>query len=130
MPQAPEDLAEHDCITFTAVAQPERWAFPGERGERRVPIHSRLVVNAAEAAVDAAVAGLGITRVLSYQAARPLAAGALQLLLEHCDPPAMPVSLIHREARFPPAKVRRFVSFAATRLRQELGRLSPADMRE
>lgn len=120
VPQAPEDLAQHDCITFTALAQPDRWVFPGDRGERRIPIHSRVVVNTAEAAVDAAVAGLGITCVLSYQAARPVADGALQLLLEGDEPPALPVSVIHREARLPPAKVRQFVSFAAMRLRQNL----------
>ena len=121
VPEAPEDLAQHDCITFTAEAQPDRWAFAEARGERRVPVHSRLVVNTAEAAVDAAVAGLGITRVLSYQATGRLAEGALRLLLENFSPPAMPVSLLHREARLPPAKVRSFVSFAATRLRRNLG---------
>ena len=66
VPGTPEELAQHDCITFTEVAQAGRWAFPGERGGHRVAIRSRLVVNGAEAAVDAAVAGLGITRVLSY----------------------------------------------------------------
>jgi DNA-binding transcriptional LysR family regulator len=126
LPEAPEDLADHDCITFTPVGQPDRWVFPGERGERRVPIHSRLVVNTAEAAVDAAVAGLGIACVLSYQAARPIADGALQLLLDDCAPLAMPVSLVHREARLPPAKVRSFVSFAAIRLRQTLWKASAA----
>ena len=78
--------------------------FPDERGERRMPIHSRLVVNTVDAAVDAAVAGLGIACVLSYQAARPIADGALRLLLDDCAQPAMPVSLVHREARLPPAK--------------------------
>jgi DNA-binding transcriptional LysR family regulator len=121
VPQAPEDLAHHDCITFTVVAQPDRWSFAGRRRERRVPVHSRLVVNTAEAAVDAAVAGLGITRVVSYQAARPVAEGALRLLLEDFAPPAIPVSLLHHEARLPPARVRSFVTFAATRLRQSLG---------
>jgi DNA-binding transcriptional LysR family regulator len=121
VPQAPEDLVDHDCITFTAVAPPDRWAFPGARGERRVAVHSRLVVNAAEAAVDTAIAGLGITRVLYYQAADAIAAGALRVLLEDFEPPPMPVSLIHREARFPPARVRSFTTFAATRLRQKLG---------
>ncbi|HEX5796707.1 MAG TPA: LysR family transcriptional regulator [Geminicoccaceae bacterium] len=121
VPGTPEELAQHDCITFTAVAQAGRWAFPGERGERRVAIRSRLVVNGAEAAVDAAVAGLGVTRVLSYQAADALAAGTLGVLLAEFEPPPIPVNLVHREARFPPAKVRSFVTFAATRLRQKLG---------
>ncbi|HSA82944.1 MAG TPA: LysR family transcriptional regulator [Geminicoccaceae bacterium] len=121
VPRVPGELAQHDCITFTAVAQPDRWAFAGARGERPVPVHSRLVVNGAEAAVDTATAGLGITRVLSYQAADAIAAGALRVLLEDFEPPAVPVSLVHREARFPPARVRSFMTFAAPRLRQKLG---------
>jgi len=121
VPQAPKDLAQHDCISFTVLGQPDRWSFPGGRRERRVRVRSRLVVNTAEAAVDAAVAGLGITRVVSYQAARPLAEGALRLLLEDFAPPAVPVSLLHREARLPPARVRRFVTFTASRLREALG---------
>lgn len=121
VPQAPKDLAQHDCISFTVLGQPDRWSFTGGRRERRVRVRSRLVVNTAEAAVDAAVAGLGITRVVSYQAARPLAEGALRLLLEDFAPPAVPVSLLHREARLPPARVRRFVTFTASRLREALG---------
>lgn len=121
VPQAPKDLAQHDCISFTVLGQPDRWSFAGGRRERRVRVRSRLVVNTAEAAVDAAVAGLGITRVVSYQAARPLAEGALRLLLEDFAPPAVPVSLLHREARLPPARVRRFVTFTASRLREALG---------
>ena len=84
-------------------------------------IHSRLVVNGAEAAVDTAIAGLGITRILSYQAADAIAAGALRVLLADFEPPPLPVSLVHREARFPPARVRSFITFAAARLRQKLG---------
>ena len=129
VPRTPEDLARHECITFTAVAQPDRWTFADARGERRVSIHSRLVVNTAEAAVDAAVAGLGIARVLSYQAARAIAEGALQPLLQGFVQDALPVSLVHREARLPPAKIRSFVSFAATRLRQNLATAPGADQR-
>ena len=35
----------------------------------RAPVRSRLAVNTAEAAIDGAAAGLGVTRVLSYQVA-------------------------------------------------------------
>ena len=46
--------------------------FPGPKSKRelRVPVHSRLSVNTAEAAIDAAAAGVGVTRVLSYQVAQ------------------------------------------------------------
>ncbi len=74
-PSDPEDLARHECITFSMLASSERWLFPGRKGVRGIAVRSRLSVSTAEAAIDAACAGLGITRVLSYQAAAEIAAG-------------------------------------------------------
>lgn len=119
-PAVPADLARHDCITFTALGPADRWSFPGPAGERPIGVHSRLVVNTAEAAVDAAAAGLGVTRVLSYQAAQAVAAGGLRVLLEAFEPAGQPVHLVYREGRFPPPKVQSFIAFAAARLRQTL----------
>ena len=59
------------------------------RIEVAVPVHSRLSVTTAEAAVDAAIAELGVTRILSYQAARAIAAGELQIVLEAIRAAAM-----------------------------------------
>ena len=116
----PQDLIDHDCISLTALSPAERWSFAGPKPQQRVDVHPRLTVNTAESAIDAAVAGLGITRVLSYQAAKPLADGSLRLILEDFEPEAMPVSILHREDRLPQAKVQSFVAFAAPRLRQAL----------
>jgi DNA-binding transcriptional LysR family regulator len=79
-----------------------------------------LTVTTAEAAIDAAIAGLGITRVLSYQAAAAIRAGQLQRILRNFEPPELPVHLIHSEARLVPPKLRVFLDFAAPRLRQRL----------
>jgi DNA-binding transcriptional LysR family regulator len=68
-PKAPEQLSSHDCITFSALDARDRWTFSDGKKQKRVRVRSRLAVNTAEAAIDAAIAGLGITRVLSYQAA-------------------------------------------------------------
>ena len=46
-------------------------------------------------------AGLGITRVLSYQAEASLNDGSLRLILEAFEPEAIPVCLVHREDRLP-----------------------------
>jgi DNA-binding transcriptional LysR family regulator len=119
-PATPLELAGHDCISFGSFSPAERWAFTGPAKSRRVAVHSRLVVNTADAAIDAARAGLGITRVLSYQAEASVAEGALRLILEDFEPEAFPVSLLHREDRLPQAKVQRFIAFAAPRLRAEL----------
>jgi DNA-binding transcriptional LysR family regulator len=83
-------------------------------------VKPRLIVNTAEAAIDAAKAGLGVARVLSYQAASPLAKGSLRLVLEAYEPDPLPVHILHREDRLPQAKVQSFIAFAAPRLRAGL----------
>lgn len=119
-PQRPADLAKHDCITFEGIASPGAWSFSGRRQGQPVRVHSRLAVNTAEAAIDAAVAGLGVTRVLSYQAEQALRSGALQLALESYEPPPRPVSLLHAGGRLLPLKLRAFLDYAAPRLRDRL----------
>jgi DNA-binding transcriptional LysR family regulator len=59
----------------------------------------RLIITTAEAAIDAAVAELGLTRVLSYQAAAGLRAGSLALALEQFEPVPWPVNLVYPGGR-------------------------------
>lgn len=118
-PGAPKALAEHRCISFATFAQPDRWTFHGAKLQT-VTVAPRLIVNTAEAAIDAAKAGLGIVRVLSYQAAEGLRDGSLRVVLEAFEPERLPVSLIHREDRLPQAKVQSFVKLAVPRLRTAL----------
>jgi DNA-binding transcriptional LysR family regulator len=119
-PSRPADLRTHDCITFEGLMSPTVWKFRAGKAETAVPIRSRLVVNTAEAAIDAAVAGLGITRVLSYQIAAPLHAGALRVILDEFESEPSPVSLVHAGQGLLPLKTRAFIDFAAERLRQKL----------
>lgn len=120
VPAAPQDLATHQCISFDALGAPGAWNFQIEGTQQAVPIRSRLVVNTAEAAVDAAIAGAGITRVLCYQVDMARHAGQLQLALQEFEPPPMPVSLVYSSQRRLPVKMRAFLDFAAPRLRERL----------
>jgi DNA-binding transcriptional LysR family regulator len=122
MPQSPADLAHHDGISFEGAIAPDLWTLGGAAAPI-LPARARLVVNTAEAAVDAAVAGLGVTRVLSYQVAEPLRAGRLALALEAFEPPAVPVSFVYTGQRLLPLKLRAFLDFAAPRLKARLAAL-------
>jgi hypothetical protein len=51
-----------------------------------VPVKSRLSVTTADAALGAAVAGLGLTRLLCYQASKAIEAKQLPLLLRAYEP--------------------------------------------
>jgi DNA-binding transcriptional LysR family regulator len=119
-PGSPGDLSAHDCITFHGLTSPDRWQFGQSKSTVSVPIHSRLIVNTAEAAIDAAIASVGVTRVLCYQVASALHAGTLALALEQFEPAPWPVSLVHAGQGLLPLKLRAFIDFAAPRLKARL----------
>jgi len=120
MPKSPGELGKHECITFEGLMSPDAWTFGTGKSTATAAVHSRLVVNTAEAAIDAAIAGVGITRVLSYQIANAMRAGALAVALRKFEPSPWPVSLVHSGARLLPLKLRAFLDFAAPRLRARL----------
>jgi DNA-binding transcriptional LysR family regulator len=127
VPKTPADLADHMCVTFTALASGNTWVFhPRGKASRSVRPYCRLKINTAESAIDAAIAGVGVTNVLSYQVARAVAEGKLRLILEDYEPDPIPVHIVHARQAIPPVKLRRFTEFAASRLRKSLA----ADLRE
>jgi DNA-binding transcriptional LysR family regulator len=119
-PKIPAELGMHDCITFEGLSSPHSWDFTMAKSDASISIHSRLVVNTAEAAIDAAIAGVGITRVLSYQIANAVQADALAVVLEKFEPEPSPVSLVYTGQRLLPLKLRAFLDFAAPRLKARL----------
>ena len=119
-PMSPRDIGEHDCITFEGLMSPQAWNFRMGKVDVAVSIHSRLVVNTAEAAIDAALAGLGVTRVLSYQIAEARRAGALAVVLEKFESTPSPVSLVFGGQGILPQKTRAFVDLATRRLKARI----------
>ena len=108
VPKKPEDLSALTAVTFNPFASSQHWTFPDPKGKRElsVQIRSRLAVNTAEAAIDGAAAGLGVTRVLSYQVVQAVLDGRIQVVLADYEPAPMPVSLIHAGHGLTPLKVR------------------------
>ncbi|WP_109315421.1 LysR family transcriptional regulator [Pseudovibrio ascidiaceicola] len=115
-PQTPSDLTKHKIIQPTSVETSSHWKFAGEKTEV-VKISPHLRCNHNCAAIQAAIGGAGITRLLSYQVAKDVANGVLQLALEDYEPEPLPVHIVYMEGRRASAKVRSFVDFAAERLR-------------
>lgn len=122
-PRTLQDLSAHDCVTVERLALPAAWTFSEGQREVAVPVRSRLTINTAEAAIDAATAGVGIARVLSYQVADAVRSGALKLVLEDFEPEPWPVSLVHTGRGLLPLKLRAFLDFAAPRLKARLAGL-------
>jgi DNA-binding transcriptional LysR family regulator len=121
-PETPQDITAHDCVTFTGFTHAESWEFQIGGAAAPVPIRSRLQVDAAEAVVEAALAGAGIARLFSFHVAQAVKDGRLSLLLEEFEPPPLPVNLVYLGGGLLPLKVRAFLDFAAPRLKARLER--------
>jgi DNA-binding transcriptional LysR family regulator len=120
-PRTPEALAKHDCIAFTTTTPiPNRWSFASASGrERSIAVRPRLTVNTAQSAIDAAVAGLGVVRVISYQVKQVVADRKLRIVLPSSGAEPIPVHLVH----LPGVQSRvaaTFMEFAAQRLRKSI----------
>lgn len=120
VPRHPQDLAAHDCIAFDRLGDARLWRFGAGPASMAVAVRMRLSVSTADAAHDAAVAGLGITRLYSYQVAESVRAGRLVTALSTYQPPQIQAQLLHAGASLMPLKLRAFLDFAAPRLRARL----------
>jgi DNA-binding transcriptional LysR family regulator len=121
-PKTSDDLADHMCVTLMALAWGATWVFNPWGGvpSKSVLPRRRLMINTAEAAINAAIAGVGVTNILSYQVARPVSEGKLKVVLRDYEPEPIPVHLVHAGQALMPLKMRRFMEFAASRLRKSL----------
>jgi DNA-binding transcriptional LysR family regulator len=119
IPQTPDDLPGHRIILARGLSPKNEMRFLQGGQAQTVKLQPILSVSDNDSAADAAMAGLGITRLLSYQIAEPLQAGKLKIVLGEFESPPVPVHILHREGRRSSAKIRSFVDMAAERLRAE-----------
>jgi DNA-binding transcriptional LysR family regulator len=128
VPETPAALATFPCISHDFLTVPSAaWAFrePGAKVDMMAPVRVRLAVTTAEAAIDAAVAGIGVTRLISHQVADAVARGALRIILARYECEPIPVSILYAGQGILPLKVRAFRDFATPRLRAALGSAKP-----
>lgn len=119
-PRTPAELSDHDCIAFEELQRHREWPFAGANGTEQVAINARLAVNTADGVIGGAAAGLGIARVMSYQAAPGVRDGTLVPILSDWAPPPIPVQLVYASHQQQPLKLRAFLDFVAPRLQERL----------
>ncbi len=110
-PERLADLHRHALIAFDSFTPNGEWRFAGA-GRTGIRFEPRLLTNSVDAAIDAAVDGLGIVRALSYQVVGHVAAGRLVLLLEEFAPAPVPVNLVFMANRQHSPNVRSFLDAA------------------
>ncbi len=116
-PHTPTDLSDHDCIAFEGLQTRRNWPFGSGATTQSISIRPRFSVNTADAVIDGAIAGLGVARVMSYQAARAVSDGRLVPILQEDAPGPIPVHVVHAAHALQPLKQRAFLDFVAPRLK-------------
>src|ERR1700760_1750587 len=74
-PATPDHLVEQDCLAFGDVPGVAEWSFQDGTARRSLRIPSRLCANDFQTLVSAALAGVGLVRVPSWQVAHCLSGG-------------------------------------------------------
>jgi DNA-binding transcriptional LysR family regulator len=119
-PKMLDDLNGHECITVDELATPSTWKFLMNHRQVTAPIRSRLCVSTSEAAIQAAIAGAGLARVMSYKMEAANRAGALEIVLDSYEQEPLPVHIVYAPRTLVPLKLRTFLNWVTPRLKTRL----------
>jgi DNA-binding transcriptional LysR family regulator len=120
-PEAPEDLAGHNCLGFNFRRANPVW--PMREGGRIVErmLSGTLLANNGDTLRRMAIAGVGIARIADYHVRGPIARGELvELLPDSAIGEPDEIHALFRGAMFLPARVRAFLDFTVPRLQRFL----------
>lgn len=108
VPQAPGDLAHHNCLRYSQGHRRGQWLF----GESTLRVQGDFEATTGDAVRMAAIGGLGLVQLPGYMVREDLAAGRLVSVLASHAPPPVPLFAVqaHREQT---AAVRAFIEALA-----------------
>lgn len=111
----PDDLAQHNCLVYTAAARANEWTLAGTDGsEHSVAVRGSLQANTNVALKAAAVAGVGIANAAAFIVRGELESGALVEVLPGYTPKPRELYALYPQNRHLSPKVRAFVDYAAS----------------
>jgi DNA-binding transcriptional LysR family regulator len=119
-PATPEDLAQHECLTYTHVPVPNVWSFDDHAGAHHAAkIVARHRANNGRMLAALAVEGMGVIFEPDFIVAPDVRAGRLVRLLPGYRPARAPIAAVYPSRRHLSAKVRTFVDFLVARFSQQ-----------
>ncbi|WP_454742537.1 LysR family transcriptional regulator [Cupriavidus necator] len=116
-PQAPQDLARHDCLVLVgSQGRQDVWRLgDGAGGEIAMRVRGRIEANTGELLSDAALAGFGIALHSTWHVGADLHAGRLVQVLPDYPLADTGIYAVMPQRRLVPPRVRAFVDFLAGR---------------
>ena len=107
----PEDLKQHSVLYPTRFNEPAVWTYHKNGRPIAIKLTPRFQSNQNRAAINAAIAGVGVVRLMSYQVAEALKSGELVSLLEDVEDKKLPIQVVSVEGRKNLTKVKMFIEY-------------------
>jgi DNA-binding transcriptional LysR family regulator len=118
VPRTPEDLKNHDCVVYSFLENPNQWKFLSAEGTQEVTVSGRFRANGVVPLHAAVLAGHGIAILGNFMVHKDLESGRLRKILPDFHVQPIDIQIIYVPTRHLPRKVRTFIDFYATRLKQ------------
>ena len=118
MPQRPQELADHDVISYTYWSSRDEWKFDGPDGPVTVKTHPRLHANNGDTCRAAALLHQGIILQPGFLVEGDLRSGKLQEILPAYTSVELGIYAIYTSRRQLPLKLRHLIDFLAEAFRQ------------
>jgi DNA-binding transcriptional LysR family regulator len=114
VPRTPEDLRQHNVITYQYQESALEWQFrlPGEKPVS-VPVSGSIQMNNSLALREVLLHGVGITRTPTFVVGEDIRAGRLQAVLTDYETAEVSIYVVFPQRRHLSPKVRAFVDFMA-----------------
>lgn len=119
VPREPADVARHDCLIFSMLAEADRWRFSSAGRDLGIPVTGRLRSNNQEVLLRAALDSAGIMLAPSWLVRDQVAKGRLRVVLQEFEPEPTPIHILYPHARLLSAKVRALIDYLAGQWREE-----------
>jgi DNA-binding transcriptional LysR family regulator len=117
-PQVPEDLRDHDCLSFNFKRAAPTWPFRKDGRDYSLTIRGSVEANNGETLGQLAAEGVGITRVGAETVQEAIRTGKLVPLLQQFNPGDLEeINAVFVGGAHMPARVRCFVDYLVERLR-------------
>ncbi len=110
-PEAPSDLADLPCLHYGNLPTGKTWRLTGPDGAVDTRVNGVLCSNNGEVLRDAAVKGLGFTKLPLFIVGADLKAGRLALVLPDYKAPSIYLTLLYPPNRHLSARIRLLVEF-------------------
>ena len=118
-PKSPEELGDHNCLTYTNWSLQNDWRFRRKDVERKVSISGNLRGNNGDILSTAAIEGLGVILHPTFMVYEALREKKLVRILPDWKVDDLTVFAVYPNRKFLPPKVRSFIDFLAERFGPE-----------